>query len=450
MTIRTIEAAMAFIHDRSGYDRGFISNPFAGDDAARLGLKRTAAALERLGNPHHQYPIVHIAGSKGKGSTASFTDSILRALGLRCGRFLSPHLHTFRERFAVDNVIVPEADFTSLVADVRDAVVAVEASRPELGQTTAWEISTALALLWFARAACDVAVIEVGLGGTLDATNVVTPAVSVITRLDYEHTAILGSSMREIAGNKAGIIKPNAPVVSADQPADGMAVIKERARDTNATLQVANRDWRTTGTEDAFSITGPGWEHVDLKSSLVGPHQLENASLAIAAIHALAAADTLPAPVIDEAIRTGLATTFIPGRFEIVRIQGRTVVIDGAHTPASMAALAQAVQAHFPGAPVTVIVGMLRDKDPDLVLPALDPIASAWIAAPVASPRSLAPARIAASVRKHGAPVTTAGSVAEALSSALDPAANPAPDDVILVTGSLGTAAEARVALGLA
>ena len=449
MTIQTIDEAMTFIHERSGYDRGFISNPFAGDDAARLGLKRTAAALERLGNPHHSYPIVHIAGSKGKGSTASFIDSILRTLGFRSGRFLSPHLHEFRERFAVDNVIVPETDFTSLVADVREAVVAVEASRPELGETTAWEISTALALLWFARAGCDIAVIEVGLGGTLDATNVVMPSVSVITRLDYEHTAILGSSMREIAGNKVGIIKPNVPIVSVDQPSAGMAVIEERARICDAPLLVASRDWHTLGTEDAFTVSSVAWAHTDLKSSLVGTHQIENAGLAVAAIHALDLAKALPAPVIDEGLRRGLAHTFIPGRFEIVRIKGRTVIIDGAHTPASMASLAQAIRDHFPGAPVTVIVGMLGDKDPGRVLPALDSIAARWIVAPVASPRSLSPSRIAASLRSRRMPVTTVESVAEGLAGWLA-AAGSAAGDVILVTGSLGTAAEARVALGLA
>ncbi|HYJ12980.1 MAG TPA: Mur ligase family protein, partial [Thermomicrobiales bacterium] len=204
-------SAMAFIHERSGYDRGFISNPFAGDEAARLGLLRTERVLVALGRPDLAYPILHVAGSKGKGSTSTLLASIFTAAGWKCGRFLSPHLHRFNERFAIDDKIISDSAFAARVRDVREAALAVEADDPDMGRLTAWELSTVIALLWFQQQACDVVVLEVGMGGTLDATNVVQPAASLITRLDLEHTAILGNTIEEIAANKAGIIKAGAP-----------------------------------------------------------------------------------------------------------------------------------------------------------------------------------------------------------------------------------------------
>ncbi|MBA2470361.1 MAG: bifunctional folylpolyglutamate synthase/dihydrofolate synthase, partial [Chloroflexia bacterium] len=317
--ITTFDEALAAIWERSGYDRGFISNPFAGDDAARLGLVRTARVLDLLGNPERDYPIVHVAGSKGKGSTASFIDSILRATGQRSGRFLSPHLHSYRERFVVDNVLIGEADFTKLVADVMSSAVEAERADAAIGQLTAWEISTAMALLWFSRSICDIVVIEVGMGGTLDATNVIEPAASVITTLDYEHTAILGTTMREIASNKAGIIKPGRPVVSAEQPVDAREVIEAKAQDASAPLSFANRDWTVTGSDRSFSVSGAGWRHGGLVSSLIGPHHVENAGLAIAAVHELRKFNLLPDETIDESVRQGIGSAFLPGRFEIVR-----------------------------------------------------------------------------------------------------------------------------------
>lgn len=445
--ITSFEQAMAVIHERSGYDRGFISNPFAGDDAARLGLVRTSRVLDRLGNPERDYPIVHVAGSKGKGSTCSFIDSILRSAGATCGRFLSPHLHSFQERFVVNDREVGKDDFTRLVNDVYQAALQVETNHPDVGELTAWELSTAMVLLWFSRCRCDVAVVEVGLGGTLDATNVVTPAASVITRLDYEHTAILGSSMAEIASNKAGIIKPGVPVASADQPPEGSAVIEARAGEFNSPLLVANRDWTVQGSDASFSARGPNWRYDQLRSSLIGRHQVDNAGLAIAALHLLAPAFPPGIFLTEQAIRSGLANTFIPGRFEIIRHHpGNTIVIDGAHSPESTRALADAIRAHFPDTRPVVIIGMLSDKDPGAVLPPLFAIAGGWIVAPVQSPRAIAVAEIASTLDSQLVTVVTAESVANALEVALQAGKS----DLIVVTGSLTTAAEARVALGLA
>jgi len=451
-TITTVEQAMAAIWERSGYDRGFISNPFAGDEAARLGLVRTARVLELLGIPARDFAIVHVAGSKGKGSTSSFIDSMVRAAGRRCGRFLSPHLHSYRERFVVDDLPIGEEEFTALVAEVMKAAREAERADAAIGQLTAWELSTAMALRWFSRSGCEIAVIEVGMGGTLDATNVVDPAVSVITTLDYDHTAVLGSTMAEIAGNKAGIIKPGRPVVSADVPEAARVVIRRRAAEMAAPLAMANRDWFTSGTDKGFSVTAPRWEHHGLVTSLIGQHQVDNAGLAIAAVHALADLTLLrQSGTIDNAVREGVGAAFILGRFEVVRhVSGVTFVLDGAHSPASTRALANAVREHFPGSRVTMIIGILNDKKPDDLLRPLVPATNRWLVATLQSPRSLPGDAIGASLEALGERPEISGSVAEAIERATPESSTHLENLVVVVTGSLSTVAEARVALGLA
>lgn len=445
MTMTTFEDALAAIWARSGYDRGFINNPFAGDEDARLGLRRTRAVLERLGDPDRHYQVIHVAGSKGKGSTCIYVDAMLRAAGVRCGRYLSPHLHSYRERFVVDDEPIPEPAFAALTADVIAQAEDVERSMPELGEVTAFELSTAMALYWFAQEGCESAVIEVGLGGTLDATNVVDPTVSVITALDYEHTAILGSTMTEIAGNKAGIIKPGRPVVSASQPVEGMAVIEARAAACGSRLLMAGRDWEVTGTSDDFSVTGPWGTVSHLSTPLAGLHQVANAALAIAAVSVLQ--DVAPDGRIDEhAIRCGIASARHPGRFEEVALpSGRVVVIDGAHSPASARALAATVDERFPGAGVTVVVGMFADKNPRPVLEPLGACADRWIATAPDNPRAIPVETLRDAIETFGGSCVTAPSVAAGIDAAIETG-----NDLVVVTGSLATAAEARVALGLA
>lgn len=445
------DQAMELIWARSGYDRGFISNPFAGDDAARLGLIRTARTLALLGKPERDYPIVHVAGSKGKGSTCSFIDSILRSAGVRTGRFLSPHLHSYRERFVVSDEAIDDEAFTALVGDVFSATLEVEAADPDIGQLTAWELSTAMALLWFSRSRCDAGVVEVGMGGTLDATNVVTPAVSVITRLDFEHTAILGETMTEIAGNKAGIVKPGIPVVSADQPPDGLRVIEQRAAELDSPLLVANRDWFTTGTDESFSVTGPTWHNTNLHSSLAGQHQVQNAALAIAAVHMLENSPVLNLNLAGNEVRNGIAHTFVPGRFEVVTDDGgNRFVLDGAHTPESMRALADTIYARFPEHKLTVVVGMLSDKDPDSVLAPMIEIADRWIVAPAQNPRAMSTEELLASLARLGVEAESRSTIKDALEAATASELATTARQVVLIAGSFSTVAEARVALGLA
>lgn len=441
--------ALAFIHERSGYDRGFISNPFAGDDAARLGLIRTERVLEALGRPDRSYPILHVAGSKGKGSTSSIAAAMLSASGLTTGRFLSPHLHRFNERFAVNGRPIDDDAFARAVEVVREAALGVEHDSPEIGQLTAWELSTAIALEWFKVAACDAVVLEVGMGGTLDATNVVLPVASLITRLDLEHTAILGSTISEIAANKAGIIKPGVPAFSVNQLSDAMQVIVERAREVNSPLQIAGRDWEATGTSDDFTFRSHDLTLDHLAVTLHGRHQVENAGLAIAALTTVGR--TLPSLwVSEESIHSGLRSVSLAGRFEVVEIdEATTVVIDGAHTPASMTMLAEAIRERFPERSLLAIIGMLADKSPRDVLSPLRGAVDMWTATAPASPRRLAVEDLALSLRALGGRVLSSPSVAEALRAAIathDPGNQPR---TILVTGSLTTVAEARAALGL-
>ena len=444
-TISTYQQALKAIWSRSGYDRGFISNPFAGDDAARLGLQRTQALLDHTGHQHLPYEIIHVAGSKGKGSTSSMIDAMLRAADIRTGRYLSPHLHSFRERFVMNNTMITEDDFVTLTDQFTQAAEAVEHQFPELGGITAFEVNTAMALAWFAQKHCQVAVIEVGMGGELDSTNIVDPTVSVITRLDFEHTAVLGSTLAEIARNKAGIIKPCRPVVTAEHPSEALDVVMTTANRHNAPLQVAKRDWQTQGTYSNFTFTRQGKEIQNLKSSLIGAHQMDNAGLAIAAVMTLG--ESRPEFVIREpAIRHGLAHTFIPARFEQVTLpSGQTVVIDGAHTPASTAALCKAIQEKYPRASVALVIGMLADKEQQSILKPFVPIASSWIAVAPGNPRALPVNDLRAAIDAVGAEAVIADSVSEGVALATQSTA-----EVILITGSFSTAAEARIALNLA
>lgn len=444
-SINTYREALGAIWERSGYDRGYISNPFAGDGEARLGLMRTQQLLDQAGHVNLPYAIIHVAGSKGKGSTCTMVDAILRAANLRTGRYLSPHLHSFRERFVVNDGLVSEEAFIKLTHQFVSLAEQIEDTNPELGQITAFELTTAMALAFFAQQSCDVAVVEVGLGGTLDATNIISPCVSVITTLDYEHTAILGSTMAEIAANKAGIIKHSRPVLTVPQPNGGLDIISQRATESDAPLLIAHRDWQVEGDHTNFTFSSESHNFSGLECALVGSHQVENAGLAIATVLALKACN-LPFQAEERAIRKGLASAQLPGRFEQVALPTRqTLVIDAAHTPASAAALAAAVQQRFAGASIAIVIGMLADKNIGAFLSPLLPIATLWIAAAPVNPRSMSANEIRDAIAVGGHRVEMAASVEDGLGRAKRSCC-----DLIVVTGSFATAAEARIASGLA
>lgn len=433
-------SAITYIIERSGYDRGFVANPF---DAETIGLQRTSWLVAALGHPETVYPTVHIAGTKGKGSTAACLAAILTAAGLRVGVYSSPHLHTFRERIQIEQRPISKELFASLTAEIAPLNEQLARDRPEWGEATAFEVSTALAWLAFARVGVDIALVEVGLGGRLDATNLLLPAVSVITSISYDHTKVLGDTLSEIAREKGGIIKPGRPVVVGPQPDEARETLERLAAERGSRLLLAGRDWQTSGTSDSFILAGPWGSYHDLRVSLRGAHQVENAANAVAAAWLLTESGVV---VPESALRKGLAQVSWPGRFEIIN-ERPTVVVDGAHNLDSVRRLAETLRAEYPNRPVTLILGIAGDKDVEGMLTMLAPLATRIIATSSHHPRAARPERISAVANNLGVASTEAMSVASALERALQEAG---PDDLICVTGSLYAVAEAREALGLA
>jgi dihydrofolate synthase/folylpolyglutamate synthase len=433
----------------------------------RLLLARPAALLARLGRPERRYRTVLVAGTKGKGSTAAMLAGMLHAAGHRTGLYSQPHLHTYRERIRVGGVLISSDEVSTGVARIRPHAEALEREQPELGACTTYELGTALALDHFARAGCDVAVLEVGLGGRLDATNLVDADLAVITSISYDHTAILGETLPEIAGEKAGIVKPGRPALSAPQRPQALAVLEQAAAERRAPLGTGGRDWTWSGTHEALQVEGPApraglwpsrWRYERLRVPLLGAHQLENAATAVAAAHVLHSAPRPTAlPVPAAAIVGGLAATRWPARFEVVRGGptgtaaapaggGAMVVVDGAHNGDSAAKLAAALGAHVAAERLWLVLGAARDKDLAAIVAPLAPLAAGAWAVASRHPRSRDAATVAAALRGAGVPAQSAAGTPAGLAAALAAAG---PRDVVCVTGSLFVAAEAREALGL-
>jgi dihydrofolate synthase/folylpolyglutamate synthase len=433
--------AITWIVARAGYERGFVANPFIGDDVAALGLRRTAGLLRRVGSPERAYRIVHVAGTKGKGSVSATVEALARAAGWRTGLYTTPHLHTFRERIMVAGEPVSEEEFGALATMLAPADAAVQAEEPELGEPTAFEVSTAMALLAFSRAGAELGVIEVGMGGRLDATNVVQPDVSVVTPVSYDHTAILGDTLAKIAFEKGGIIKPERPVVIGPQAPEALAELERIAAERAAPLYRADRDWQAQPGPAGADLNGPWGEWRGVWLALRGRHQVENAGVALMATWLLE-----PALLADEArAREALASVSWPGRFERIAT-GPDIYVDGAHNVDSMARLVETLAELDPPS-LTVILGIGRDKDIEGMLATLAPLAPRLMATASHNPRAADPKRIAAAARLAGLPVERAPDVAAALERAR---ASTDCGGIICVTGSLYAVAEAREALGLA
>lgn len=434
--------ALRYLRDRAGYDRGFVANPFADEG---VGLQRTGWLCRALGDPQQRYRSVHIAGTKGKGSTAAILAAILRAAGYRVGLYTSPHLHTLRERIQIDGEPIAPETFGALMDELAAADAALRRERPEWGDATAFELVTVLAFSAFAWANVDIAVIEVGLGGRLDATNVVVPDVAAITLIGYDHMQILGSTLAAIAREKAGIIKPGRPVVSAPQAPEAAAVIESVAVERDAPLWLGGRDWRVEGPRTDFRFRAPGLVLTELVLGLRGQHQVENAGVALAATARLKESGL---PVGEAALRRGLFEARWPGRLEVLR-ERPTVVVDGAHNRESAERLAVAMPQEFQWARLWLVLGILRDKEIERIVAALAPLAAGLFAVEGFSPRAAEGRRLLAAweTAAPGSPARLYGSVEAALAAALEAAG---PDDVVLVTGSLGMAAAAREALGVA
>jgi len=405
----------------------------------RYHLDRMRRLLQRLGNPQEGIPIFHIAGTKGKGSVCAFLASVLRCAGYRVGLYTSPHLHTFRERIQIDGEPLSPGAFAGLVSDLWPAV---EALAREGERVTVFEALTAMAFLAFRRARCEVAVVEVGLGGRLDATNVARrPLVCAITPISHDHTAVLGTDLADIAREKAGILRPGRPVVCAPQPAPALAVVEETARRLQAPLFRVDRLCRWERGErtlegQAFRLEVMG-ETLDLWTPLLGAWQVENCATALLACW-VAEEEGLPIP--RPAWRAGTARARWPGRLEVL-VRRPLVVVDGAHNPASAQRLAEAVREDLPHRRLLLVFGASRDKDVQAMAEALAPLADRVLACRSRHPRAGDPSDLADLFLSLGVPAIPHPTVADALRSAM---AEAGPDDLVLVTGSLFVVAEAR------
>ncbi len=391
----------------------------------RPGLERVGVLLEALGHPERRYQIVQVGGTNGKGSVAVMVASILRALGQRVGLYTSPHLCSFRERIRVDGVPISQDD----VADSVDALGTLIARL----DATMFEAVTAIALDHFARAGVAWAVLEVGMGGRLDATTVGRPRAEVITRIDYDHQPFLGWRLEEIAREKAAIIRSGRAVAAAQAP-EVTQILVGRARETGVPLWIHGRELRVKVRSRDLSgqwldFSGPGWELADCSVPLLGGFQAENSLLAVAAVKALAASGL---GVDDAAIRQGLARVKWPGRFQLIR-RDPWVVLDGAHNPAGAQALAAALEEHFPGAPKTLIIGISSDKDKAGILKVLAPLASRLILTASSNPRAAPPDELRALLPPSEGRVELAADAAQALALALDPPLS----HVVCAAGSL-------------
>ncbi len=419
------------------------------------GLERVKSMLEKLGNPHQGIRFVHVAGTNGKGSTAAMLASILRSAGYSVGLFTSPYLLSFTNRMAVNNADINHAELIKLVEQIKPVVKQLQAD-PELGHPTEFEVVTVLAFIFFAASEVDLVVLEVGLGGRLDATNVVTPLLSVITNISLEHTDVLGNTIEEIAFEKAGIIKTEKPMITAAEDHRALSVFETRCAELNCPyyrvfppLEAGGQpvDQRPVAvikqiTEDGqyFDYFGLKIEQHDLFITLRGQYQLLNAATAIAATELLTEEGFV---VSREALLMGLAETTWPGRLELLQKEP-LVIMDGAHNPAAMENLAEAIPRYFNYKRLILVIGMLADKDITAMLKYILPQSDLIVFTRPTLPRAADPHDIAASacenfnmqqeyyvLRDHR----------EALKKALELAGT---DDAILVTGSLYTVSDLR------
>jgi dihydrofolate synthase / folylpolyglutamate synthase len=416
-------------------------------------LRRPRALLALMGDPQLRFPALLVAGTKGKGSTSAMIASILRASGRRVGLYSQPHLHTFRERISIDGTLISPSQLAEAVASAAPAVEELRRSRPELGVPTSYEVATAAAMRFFAGQAPDLVVLEVGLGGRLDATNVVDPLVSVITAISLDHVQILGNTLAEIATEKAGIIKAGSIAVVGVQEPEVMDVLAERAQAVGAELRVEGAAFGVLAREvgvggQQVSLRGLAGDYSDLFLPLFGAHQAHNAAVAIAAVEAFVGGGEQP--LNGDVVRAGLEGVTTPGRLEIVR-RSPTVLVDAAHNPAGVEALVEALGESFTFTRLIGVLAVLQDKDAEPMVAALAQVLDHVVVTRTTSPRAIRPDRLGQLCAEYFGEDRV--SVVDALPEAVDVAAGMADDGgvggAVLATGSVTTAAEVRMLLGV-
>ena len=408
---------------------------------ADFNLDRMRALMAELGDPQNDYVCIHIAGTKGKGSTAALCSSVLQMTGSSVGLYISPHLQDFTERIQINSVPISHAELVELVNIVKPAVAKI----PRL---TTFEITTALGFLHFSHKHVNAAVIEVGLGGRLDATNIITPRVSVICSLSYDHTAVLGNTLTLIAGEKAGIIKPDVPVISSPQKAEAQVVLEKVATERNCNLTLIGRDLKYKALE--HSITGQSFElsfpentskaPIILNIPLLGQHQVENAATAYAAVQKSGFI------LSDAQIADGFARVKWPCRFEIASLEP-TVIFDSAHNEDAFERLSQTLIDYFPGRKIILILGISEDKHLKEMITAIGSLIDTLIVTRANHPRALEPEKIIDVVTNSnftGFDIEKVTPVESALERALE--ITKVNGSIILSAGSMFVTAEVKSA----
>ncbi|MGI6373262.1 MAG: bifunctional folylpolyglutamate synthase/dihydrofolate synthase [Caldicoprobacterales bacterium] len=407
---------------------------------SKLGLENIKDLLARLGNPQKQYRVIHVAGTNGKGSVTSMITNILHEAGYKVGMFISPYLENFTERIQVELREIPREDLAKTTQQVKEKVDEMVASGRN--HPTEFEIVTAIGFLYFARQKIDIAVVEVGLGGRFDATNVVDePLLSVITAIGFDHMDILGSTLGEIAFEKAGIIKQGRPVVSYPQLGEASSVIREAARERKSPYYEVDGHQidvkESSLDENVFDFRYGDELYRDLKLKLVGEHQLLNAATALTAIEVV---KELGLTVSKEAVVQGLLKTRWPGRLE--KIQDNPIIlIDGAHNAAGADALAHTVSTYFANDDLTLVLGVLKDKEVDAIVNRLCPLAHKVIITRPDSPRAMDPVKLSEKVLVYNNNVTVEPDIIRAIHKGIDAAGE---QGVILICGSLYLVGAAR------
>ncbi|HQA59791.1 MAG TPA: folylpolyglutamate synthase/dihydrofolate synthase family protein [Tepidanaerobacteraceae bacterium] len=426
------EEALDFIHGLNRF-------------GTKLGLHNITKLLELLGNPHENIKIIHVAGTNGKGSTCAMIASILRSAGFKVGLYISPYLEVFNERMQVNGENISNENLARLTEKVREKVFYMRENG--LGSPTEFEVVTAIGFSYFKEQAVDFLVLEVGMGGRLDATNVVTPLVSVITPISMDHQQYLGSTLRDISREKCGIIKQGVPVVTAPQEDEAMAVIEDTCRERNCSLtKVINSSVsRSPDTISyrfvnggikgmTFDLYTPKTDYPGLQIGLMGRHQLDNAATAVAAVEPLGNSGV---NLSREAIYKGLKGARWPGRLEIMK-EKPTVLIDGAHNIAGIKTLKAVLEEYFYDRKKILVVGILEDKDYTEMLEELIPVADTVICTAPDNPRALSAARLAEAVsnifQKSQIKVYAQEKIEDALKLASSLAAD---EDMVVFAGSL-------------
>ncbi|MGO5023654.1 bifunctional folylpolyglutamate synthase/dihydrofolate synthase [Lawsonibacter sp. LCP25S3_G6] len=400
------------------------------------GLERTRELLGRLGDPHMGLKFVHITGTNGKGSTAAMVSSVLQKAGFKTGLYTSPHLWYFGERFQINGVPIADTDLGRITELV------LKAAQNMTDPATEFELMTAVAMVYFKEQNCDIVVLEVGLGGRLDSTNIIpAPEVAVITNLGLEHTDQLGHTIPLIAKEKAGIIKPGCRCVLYHQSREAEAVVEEVCREKGVELTVtdlASIQVLEAGAQGQRFL----YRGVEYRIPMVGAYQVRNASTAIEVVEALRRGGWM---IAQEALSQGLAKAAWPGRMELAH-QKPDLIIDGGHNPQCMEAIAQSLPQLYPGKKIRFLVGVMGDKDYGDMMDKLLPLAHSFVTLTPDSPRALSAGDLAAFLKRKGAQATPCESVEEGLHTIL---AQSSPEDVICACGSLYMVGELRHLLGL-